>query len=226
MAVEEAAWRRRLAELGVSCEEVMAVAYARWQKLVPLLPPGADAEDLLSVAYLGALMALVSFEARRGAKWSTWAYRRAGWAMMRQIRREREFAYGLHPAVASDETAVVVESLDAEWDDGEGAPLKRQPVSPADVEREALAELYPEEPEPRWLTVDQRAAVAALALLPDRERQAMTLLYVYGEARISVAETLGIGVKRLTAIEREALRTLRASMPAAKAHSDDTDEPG
>src|SRR5258708_31770157 len=64
-------------------------------RLFPLLPPGVDAENLLSAGTLGLVEATNKFDPERGIQFKTFAYIRIRGAILDEVRRNSPLPHNL-----------------------------------------------------------------------------------------------------------------------------------
>lgn len=209
------------------------------------LPQHVDMDDLYSYGMFGLLDALKRFDPGRGVKFETYAYTRikgaivdglraADWvpASVRQRARAVEDAFRRVEArtgrAAEDEevagelgiTPAAFVAAMAEIEQGAVVSLDEF-FGEAAGEEHALRDLVPDtqaaDPleQAEWRD-RERLLAEAIARLPERDREIVTLFYYDGLTPKEIGAVLGVTVSRISQLHTRAIMRLRAHLGSAR----------
>lgn len=187
-------------------------------------------EDLCAIGVTGVLQAVVRFDPRRGATFTTFAYYRIRGAILDSVRREASrnptVAVRERPATSASTGAYLALPLDSRADNDNGravagAPLQEATVFLADLSTVQLRSmdvgLAPDDQgvDPEGELDRKRLADrlrAAMSALPERERQVVELYYFGDHSFESIGEKLGMCKPWAFRLHARAVRRLREAL--------------
>ncbi|MBF2053553.1 MAG: FliA/WhiG family RNA polymerase sigma factor [Candidatus Sericytochromatia bacterium] len=212
------------------------VKYAVGRMLVQL-PAHIDAEDLSGYGLMGLIQSVDKFEPARGARFESFAMLRIRGAILDQLRAMdwmprslRQKAKAIEQAIQTieqrsgqpaDEAAIAAElgispeALQQQLADTAFLVLSLDYLLQPDSDetlKDSLADpgLLPEEQAERQLT--REALAQALASLPAREQQLMSLYYFEGLTLKEIGSLLGLTEARICQLHSQCLHRLRARL--------------
>lgn len=190
------------------------------------LHPGAERDDILQAGTLGLIAAVDGFDPEHGAAFSSYATPHILGEVRRHLRDETSLVRAprsVHAARAS-----VLEAADAFQISEKRSPTVTDLVAITGLSHERVLEALEHHrpdflddmaglPEPHtsdemevveyWETVGR-----ALAMLPERERQVLTLRFFDGMSQTGVAQQLGISQMHVSRLQRTGLTRMRQSL--------------
>src|SRR5437016_1426523 len=208
------------------------------RRMAATMPNSIDIGDLMQDGVLGLIDAAHRFDEARGIKFETFAERRVRGAMIDALRRDawprgvrrqrrelgaareslrRELGHepslaDLAARVGSDEkrlsrTIVRINTIESTSPLANGAHLDESSLPPALVPSE------PDAPDAAYEKRETRERVlAAIALLPWRERKVIGLYY-YGEVTMKqIGAEIGVNESRVSQLHARAIRRLREAL--------------
>ena len=189
---------------------------------------GAEPEDLYQLGCLGFLKAVRGFDPAFGCQFSTYAVPKIAGEIRRFLRDDgpvkvsrgqKEQALAIHRARNQLTAQLGREPTLSELAQATG--LTPEDIASADLATAAVASLQMETGDGFTLEsvlgdggmeeaiVEREALRAAIAALPDRERQVILLRYYKGLTQDRAARVLGVSQVQVSRIERKAVEHLR-----------------
>ncbi len=214
------------------------------RRMASTLPNSIDVSDLVQDGVIGLMDAAHRFDESRGIKFETFAERRVRGAMIdalrrdawprgvRRVRRELEAAReslrrenGREPTLADLAKRVGTDQSRLERTILRISTIEStSPLANAVDSASLPAVMVPSEPPPPDREYEQQELRlrirAAMATLPARERQLISLYYFRGATMKQIGKTIGVNESRVSQLHARAMVRLRktmASPPAAVA---------